>query len=198
VRRCRICSLAVVRERGCIHDPHSRFFEPLHLHHRICNTIKGTTTVPAFIRHPKDFWSGIVFLIFGLSAVIIGQEYELGSAGRMGPAYFPIALGILLSLVGLASFVRSFFRPGEAIGRIYYRELTIVLVAVLLFGFLVRNAGLVPAGFLLILISSYASDKFELKKSLALAVGMTLFAVGLFVKLLGLPMPIIGPWLGGN
>jgi len=37
-----------------------------------------------------------------------------------------------------------------------------------------------------------------LKKSLALAVGMTLFAVGLFVKLLGLPMPIIGPWLGGN
>jgi hypothetical protein len=69
---------------------------------------------------------------------------------------------------------------------------------VLLFGFLVRNAGLVPAGFLLILISSYASDKFELKKSLALAVGMTLFAVGLFVKLLGLPMPIIGPWLGGN
>ena len=154
--------------------------------------------MPAFIRHPKDFWSGIVFLFFGLSAIVIGQEYELGSAGRMGPAYFPMALGILLSLVGVASLVRSFFRPGEPIGRIYYRELAIVLVAVLLFGFLVRNAGLVPAAFLLILISAYASDKFDLKKSLALAVGMTLFAIGLFVKLLGLPMPILGPWLGGN
>ena len=33
--------------------------------------------MPAFIRHPKDFWSGIVFLFFGLSAVIIGQEYEV-------------------------------------------------------------------------------------------------------------------------
>lgn len=154
--------------------------------------------MPAFIRNPKDFWSGIVFLIFGLSAVIIGQEYEMGSAGRMGPAYFPTALGILLSLVGAGTLLRSFFRPGEQIGRLYYRELTIVLVAVLLFGFLVRNAGLVPAGFLLILVSAYASDKFDLKKSLALAVGMTLFAVGLFVKLLGLPMPIFGPWLGGN
>lgn len=154
--------------------------------------------MPAFIRHPKDFWSGIVFLFFGLSAVILGQDYEMGSAGRMGPAYFPTALGIMLTLVGAASLVRSFFRPGEPIGRIYYRELALVLVAVLLFGFLVRDAGLIPATLVLILLSSYASQKFNLAKSVALAIGASLFAVGLFVKLLGLPMPIIGPWLGGN
>ena len=154
--------------------------------------------MPAFIRHPKDFWSGIVFLFFGLSAVIIGQDYELGSAGRMGPAYFPTALGILLSLIGAASLVRSFFRKGEPVGRLYWRELLLVLVAVLLFGFLMRDAGLVPATLVLVLISSYAGQKFQLGKALALAVGAALFAVGLFVKLLGLPMPIFGPWFGGN
>lgn len=154
--------------------------------------------MPAFIRHPKDFWSGIVFLFFGLSAVILGQDYEMGSAGRMGPAYFPTALGIMLTLVGAVSLIRSFFRPGEPIGRLYYRELALVLVAVLLFGFLVRDAGLIPATLVLILMSSYASQKFNLAKSIALAIGASLFAVGLFVKLLGLPMPIIGPWLGGN
>jgi hypothetical protein len=154
--------------------------------------------VPAFIRHPKDFWSGIVFLFFGLSAIVIGQDYEMGTAGRMGPAYFPTALGGLLTLVGSASLLRSFFRPGEPIGRLYWKELSLVLAAVLLFGFLVRDAGLVPAAFLLILISSYAGQKFNLGKALALAVGGALFAVGLFVKLLGLPMPIFGPWLGGN
>lgn len=122
----------------------------------------------------------------------------MGTAGRMGPAYFPSVLGGLLALVGAASLLRSFFRQGEPIGRLYWRELTLVLVAVLLFGFLVRNAGLVPAAFLLILISSYASQKFNLAKSLALAVGGALFAVALFVKLLGLPMPILGPWFGGN
>lgn len=154
--------------------------------------------MPAFIRHPKDFWSGIVFLFFGLSAIVIGQDYEMGTAGRMGPAYFPSVLGGLLSLVGAASLVRSFFRQGEPIGRLYWKELALVLVAVLLFGFLMRDAGLVPATILLILISSYAGQKFNLAKSIALAIGATLFAVGLFVKLLGLPMPVFGPWFGGN
>lgn len=154
--------------------------------------------MPAFIRHPKDFWSGIVFLFFGLSAVIIGQDYEMGSAGRMGPAYFPTVLGGLLALIGAASLVRSFFRQGEPIGRLYWRELALVLVAVLLFGFLVRDAGLIPATLVLIMISSYAGQKFNLAKSIALAIGASLFAVGLFVKLLGLPMPMFGPWLGGN
>lgn len=120
----------------------------------------------------------------------------MGTAGRMGPAYFPSVLGGLLALVGAASLIRSFFRQGEPIGRLYWRELTLVLVAVLLFGFLVRDAGLIPATLVLILISSYAGQKFNLAKSIALAIGAALFAVGLFVKLLGLPMPIIGPWFG--
>ena len=153
--------------------------------------------MPSFIRHPKDFWSGIVFLFFGLSAIVIGQDYEMGTAGRMGPAYFPSVLGGLLSLVGAASLIRSFFRQGEPIGRLYWRELALVLVAVLLFGFLVRDAGLIPATLVLIMVSSYAGQKFNLAKSIALAIGAALFAVGLFVKLLGLPMPMFGPWFGG-
>jgi len=153
--------------------------------------------VPSFIRHPKDFWSGIVFLFFGLSAIVIGQDYEMGTAGRMGPAYFPSVLGGLLALIGAASLIRSFFRQGEPIGRLYWRELSLVLVAVLLFGFLVRDAGLIPATLVLIMISSYAGQKFNLAKSIALAIGAALFAVGLFVKLLGLPMPMFGPWFGG-
>lgn len=153
--------------------------------------------MPTFIRHPKDFWSGIVFLLFGLSAIVIGQDYEMGTAGRMGPSYFPSVLGGMLSLVGAASLIRSFFRQGEPIGRLYWRELALVLVAVLLFGFLVRDAGLIPATLVLIMISSYAGQKFNLKHSIALAIGAALFAVGLFVKLLGLPMPMLGPWFGG-
>lgn len=121
----------------------------------------------------------------------------MGTAGRMGPAYFPSVLGGLLALVGAASLVRSFFRQGEPIGRLYWRELLLVLVAVLLFGFLVRDAGLIPATLVLIMISSYAGQKFNLAKSIALAIGASLFAVGLFVKLLGLPMPMLGPWFGG-
>ena len=152
--------------------------------------------MPTFIRHPKDFWTGIIFLFFGLGAIIIGQDYEMGTAGRMGPAYFPTVLGGLLSLVGAIAVVRSLLRPGEAIGRFYIKELVIVLSAVLLFGLLMRGAGLVPAVLVIVGLSAFASPKFKLGEAALLAGGLALFSVVVFVKLLGLPMPIFGPWLG--
>ncbi|THC45341.1 tripartite tricarboxylate transporter TctB family protein [Massilia sp. Mn16-1_5] len=154
--------------------------------------------MPSFIRHPKDFWTGIIFLFIGLAAIIIGRDYPMGSAGRMGPAYFPTVLGGMLALIGLIGVIRSFLRPGEAIGKFYIKEIVLILVAVLLFGFLVRGAGLVPAALVLILMSAYASPKFTWGASILLAVGLAVFAVVVFVKLLGLPMPILGPWLGFN
>lgn len=152
--------------------------------------------MPTFIRHPKDFWTGIIFLFFGLTAVYIGQDYPMGTAGRMGPAYFPTILGGLLALIGLTAVIRSFVRPGEAVGKFYIREIVLILSAVLLFGVLMRGAGLVPAVIVLIMLSAYASPKFSLVPTLLIAIGMAAFSVVIFVKLLGLPMPILGPWLG--
>jgi hypothetical protein len=150
--------------------------------------------VPSAIRHPKDFWTGIIFLFFGLGAVLIGLDYPMGTAGRMGPAYFPTILGALLALVGLIAVVRSMLRPGEPVGRFYVREILLILSAVLLFGFLIRGAGLVPAAVALVLLSAYASRSFHLGRTLLLAAGLAIFAVVLFVKLLGLPIAVFGPW----
>lgn len=152
--------------------------------------------MPSFIRHQKDFWTGIIFLFFGMAAVIIGFDYPMGSAGRMGPAYFPTALGGLLVLIGAIGVIRSFLRHGEPVERFYIKEIILVLAAVLLFGFLMRKAGLVPAVLVLVLMSAYASEKFTWGASLLLAIGLAIFAVVVFVKLLGLPMPILGPWFG--
>ncbi len=152
--------------------------------------------MPSFIRHPKDFWTGIIFLFFGLGAVYIGQDYAMGSAGRMGPAYFPSVLGTLLAVIGLIGIIRSFIVVGEPIGRFYMKELLMILTAILLFGFLMRGAGLVPAILVLIFLSAYAGPKFNLKEVTFLAVGLAIFAVVVFVKLLGLPMAAFGPWFG--
>lgn len=152
--------------------------------------------MPTFIRHPKDFWAGIIFLVFGLAAVIIGRDYTMGTAGRMGPGYFPTILGGLLALIGLAAVIRSFLRPGEAIGKFYLKNLALISVAVLLFGFLMRDAGLLPAVIAIVMVSAYASPKFTWLSTLLIALGLSAFCVLVFVKLLGLPMPILGPWLG--
>ena len=152
--------------------------------------------MPTFIRHPKDFWTGIIFLFVGLAALYIGQDYPMGTAGRMGPAYFPTILGSLLAMIGLTAIIRSCVRSGAAIGRFHIREIVLILSAILLFGILMRGAGLVPAVLLLVLLSAYASAQFTWPASLLLALGLAAFSVVVFVKLLGLPMPIFGPWLG--
>lgn len=154
--------------------------------------------MPSFIRHPKDFWTGIIFLCIGLAAIVIGRDYPMGTAGRMGPAYFPTVLGGLLAFIGLIGVIRSFLRPGEPVGKFYIKEIVLILLAVILFGFLMRGAGLVPAALVLVLMSAYASPKFSWGPSLLLAIGLAVFAVIVFVKLLGLPMPVFGPWLGFN
>jgi hypothetical protein len=150
----------------------------------------------SFIRHPKDFWTGIIFVFFGLAAVYIGQDYQMGTVGRMGPAYFPTILGTLLALIGAAAVIRSLLRPGEAIGKFYLKNLALILAAVILFGVLMRGAGLVPAVLAVVLVSAYASPKFTWLPSLLIAAGLAVFSIVVFVKLLGLPLPILGPWLG--
>lgn len=154
------------------------------------------------VRHPKNFWIGIIFVTFGLAAVYFGRELGMGTAGRMGPGYFPTVLGYLLAFVGAIAILRAFIGrttgPRDEIGTFHVKDIVIILGSVLLFGVLMRGAGLVVAAFVLVMLSSYASRKFQLGSTLLLAVGLALFAVLLFVKLLGLPMPVVGPWLTGG
>ena len=149
------------------------------------------------IHNPKDFWSGLLFLGAGGAVVIIAQNYQMGTALRMGPGYFPTVLGGLLVLVGIMAIARSYLRPGTAIEPFHWRLLLIVLGATLLFGVLVRNAGLIAAVTVLVLTAATASMYFRWRVAIALAVGIVIFSVAVFAKALGLPIPLIGPWLGG-
>jgi len=148
------------------------------------------------IRNPKDFWTGAIFMAFGGAAVILGRDYPFGTTFKMGPGYFPTVLGALLALVGLITVLRGLLRPGTALGTLAYREILLVLTATVLFGVLLRGAGLMVAVVLLVMVGAYASRYFRWGTALALAAGMAAFCVLVFVKALGLPLPILGPWFG--
>lgn len=72
----------------------------------------------------------------------------------------------------------------------------LILSAVVLFGVLIRGAGLVLAVILMVLVSAYAAPRFTWKPNLLLAAGLAGFGFLVFVKLLGLPMPTLGSWFG--
>lgn len=61
------------------------------------------------IKNGKDFWAGLMFMGFGLAFTLIAQNYPMGSAVRMGPAYFPTVLGGMLVVLGAMVFFRAFF-----------------------------------------------------------------------------------------
>jgi len=149
------------------------------------------------IRNPKDFWSGLLFIFFGSAAVLLALKYPLGTAFKMGPGYFPTALGALLVLVGLLAMLRSFIRPGTPIEPFHWRLLSMVAGSTVLFGLLMRGAGLSVAVLVLVLVSSTASIYFRWRTAMILAAGLTVMTALLFVKGLGLPISLIGTWFGG-
>lgn len=149
------------------------------------------------IRGPKDFWTGAMYVAVGVAAIVIGREYPMGAAEKMGPGYFPSVLGALLAIIGAAAVIRSFRKSAEAIAPFAWKQLVLILGALVLFGVLVRGAGLAVALVVLVMMSAYASARFRWLPAIALAIGMTAFSVLVFVLGLKLPLPIIGPWLGG-
>jgi putative tricarboxylic transport membrane protein len=150
--------------------------------------------VAARVRNPKDFWAGVLYLVIGIGAVWIARDYAMGTAVRMGPGYFPTTLGAALALVGLAAIARSFYVPGEPIGAFAFKPLLIVVGSTRVFGAIVRGAGLAVALPAFILLGAMASIKFRIGTTVFLAAGLTLFCILVFVKGLGIPLPILGPW----
>ncbi|HEY8554262.1 MAG TPA: tripartite tricarboxylate transporter TctB family protein [Burkholderiales bacterium] len=149
------------------------------------------------IRNPKDFWAGLIYIALGLGAMYIAQDYEMGTALRMGPGYFPTLLGGLLALIGLVSLVRSFYSDGEPIGALAVKATLLVCGGTVLFALLLRGAGLVISIIALVLVGSIASVRFRWGTAGLLAIGLAVFCVFVFVRGLGVPMPVLGSWFGG-
>ncbi|HEX9301025.1 MAG TPA: tripartite tricarboxylate transporter TctB family protein [Casimicrobiaceae bacterium] len=144
----------------------------------------------AFIRHPKDFFAGLLFVAFGVAAITIGSNYTLGTAARMGPGYFPRILGILLIALGGALVVRALRLNGPPLPGWKWRPTVIVLASVALFGMIVNYAGVVLSTILLIVAASAASHEFRWRESLVAGVVLAALAVGVFVIGLKLQLPI--------
>jgi hypothetical protein len=142
------------------------------------------------IKNPKDFWAGLLFIAFGLFFLIGARDYELGSAARMGPAYFPTMLGGMIAVIGLVVLFRSLVVKGEGVSAFPLRLLFYITLALLVFGYLLKPIGLVLALALLIAVSAFAGHEFKLKEVILLSAVLIVLSVLVFVKGLGLPFPL--------
>lgn len=142
------------------------------------------------IRAPKDFWSGLMFCGFAAVAILAARGYSLGTAGKMGPGYFPLLLGAVLAALGLILIGRSFVLDGEPVARLHLLPIAVIALAVALFGLMIEPLGLVVTLAVLTVAIAWAGAEFRFVETAVLAVVLIAFSVGVFVYLLGLPIAL--------
>jgi Tripartite tricarboxylate transporter TctB family len=149
------------------------------------------------IKNQKDFWAGLMFMLVGAGFAAGALNYSFGSSARPGPAYFPFGLGILTALLGLFEIVKALTvksADGD-IGAWPLRQMLIILGGIILFGLLLPKMGLVVALPVMIFVASMASGEFHLKEVIINCIVLTVFSWLVFIKGLGLTIPLIPVFL---
>ena len=145
------------------------------------------------IRNQRDFGAGIMYMVIGLFFAGIATTYSLGTAAKMGPGYFPLALGILMFLLGLLVLVTS-LRASAAIDQIpkfNWRVIGIITGSICLFGILLPTMGVLVAIFALVFASSTASKEFSWKAATLNSVVLMIFTYLVFIVGLKLTFPVL-------
>lgn len=145
----------------------------------------------------KDLLAGLIFIGFGLAFGYASLNYQVGTAFRMGPGYFPLLLSGIIIFLGVIILLQSFATAAEEgpIGGVPWRGLALIMAALVFFGFTVRGLGLLPSLFITSFMSASASRQTSLAGAFLIAAMLTVICLLIFVWGLGMPLRIFGPWL---
>jgi hypothetical protein len=160
------------------------------------------------IKSQKDFFSGLLFMGFGVAFAWGAATYKVGQADRMGPGYFPLMLGILMTVLGVLIVAKALVvktESGDKIGGWAWKPLAYVLGANLAFGVLLGGLpgiglpafGLVAGIYVLTLVASLAGKRFGFRRALVLATVLAAFSYLVFIVFLKLQIPAWPAFLAG-
>ncbi|CAM8646458.1 Protein of unknown function DUF1468 [Comamonadaceae bacterium] len=153
------------------------------------------------IKSQKDFFSGLMFIVVGAAFALGASSYSIGTGARMGPGYFPLVLGVLLAIIGIAVTFTSLVvetEDGDKVGKFAWKPLFFIITANLVFGACIGGLpviGLKPLGlivgiYLLTYIASHAGDEHKFKEVAVLATILALLSYVAFIVLLKLQFPV--------
>ncbi len=143
-----------------------------------------------------DILAGAIFVAFGLSFALQSLTYEVGTPFRMGPGFFPLLLGGLVAILGVAIVASGFAsEQEESVGGVPWRGLVLITVAFMFFALTVRGLGVVPSLFVTTTLAGLASVRVRPLTAVIIAAGLTATSVIVFIIALQLRLPLFGPWI---
>ena len=160
------------------------------------------------IKSQKDFFSGVMFLVVGLAFAIGATNYTVGTGARMGPGYFPLILGVLMSILGTAICFTGLTKGpsgGDKIGKWAWKQVFFILAANFAFGILlvgvpnlgIPQFGLIVAIYALVFIASLGGHSFNFKEVAILATVLAVGSYVAFVWALNLQFPVWPSFITG-
>lgn len=148
------------------------------------------------IKDQRDFWAGLMFMAFGgFFCLYSVYNYNIGTAFRMGPGYFPMLLGGFLFFLGFLITAKSVLfksseEDGGKFGKFDWYNFFVILGSVTIFAVLLRPAGLIPATAVMVFLSSFGNRPFRWIRTLLLCVFLSVAVWLIFVLGLDLTVPI--------
>ena len=147
------------------------------------------------IKSQRDFWSGLMFMAIGIGFAWGATHYSFGNSARPGPGYFPFGLGVIRAVV-LFKALTVDTADGDKIGPVAWKPLSVVLGSVAIFGLLLPWLGMILTLPVLIVIAALAGDEFRWREALINAAVLTLGSWLVFIKGLGLVIPLWPTFIG--
>jgi hypothetical protein len=142
------------------------------------------------IRAGKDFWSGIMFIAFAAVGFCLGRNYAIGSAGEMGPGFFPVMLSLILAGLGLILVARAVMTGDHPIRSFTLWPLLWLVLGVIAFGFAITKLGLVICVLMTVGFAALAGRESGFVESIILASALAGLSLGIFHYALRLPLPL--------
>jgi uncharacterized membrane protein YhdT len=153
------------------------------------------------LSHNRDFYAGGLMMLIGLGASLEGLRYKFGTLTHMGPGFFPVALGVVLTLLGMliAGTAVAAQRSGDEQTlprRPEWWGWSCIIAGPILFIIFGSYGGMVPATFACVFVCALGDRTATLKGSLILAASVTVLGALLFSYLLKIPFPLFrwGAW----
>lgn len=128
-----------------------------------------------------DLVLGVLIIIIGAIVFYIALSYPPGRTALMGPGYMPRALGVILVVMGGILLLRSAVADKKPLPQYQLRAVASIMLAIIVFGFLIHRAGFVPAVAAATIISSFANPRARLIPTLILSVVLAVISSAIFI-----------------
>jgi len=138
----------------------------------------------------QDLLFGLFLVAVAAGTLVATRKLTVGHAADMGPGYMPRVVALALMAFGLFFSGRGLFRMRLGIAPVQLRPLLAILASVGVFALTAERLGLAIASVVTVMLASFATREGRLVESVAFAVVLSGAAVVLFVKVLGLPVPV--------